>query len=92
ELDGLLEVEEAEAGMHVVGWLAPHISEASASREAARMHIEAIGLSAYAMRPLPRAGLVLGFAGLDEAVLVDGIAGLRQALLRADGHRPTSTT
>ena len=62
ELDGLLEVAPAEAGMHLVAWLPQGLSDKKASTLAARYRIEAAPLSAYAATPRARGALVLGYA------------------------------
>ncbi len=80
ELTGLLEVKPAQAGMHIVGWLPPHITDTAASQRAAALGVEVPALSAYALKPYPRGGLLLGYAGYNQAQIVAGISQLKAAL------------
>ncbi|HEX8772666.1 MAG TPA: PLP-dependent aminotransferase family protein [Pyrinomonadaceae bacterium] len=80
ELKGLLEVKEAEAGMHLVGWLPEGVSDKGASEEAARYGVEAAPLSAYSSHSLHRGGLVLGYTALNSRQIREGVRRLAQAL------------
>jgi GntR family transcriptional regulator/MocR family aminotransferase len=77
---GWLEVEGAEAGLHLAAWLPPGIDDQEASRLAAEQGIEALPLSAYSLCRLPRGGLMLGYAAFTPAELAEGVAALREAL------------
>ncbi len=80
-LKGKLEIEPAEAGMHLVGWLPERVSDKEASEKAARHGIEAAPLSAYSTNPLStRGALVLGYTGVNEKQIKDGIRQLAKAL------------
>jgi GntR family transcriptional regulator/MocR family aminotransferase len=68
-LDGMLELGPAEAGMHVLGWLAAGVDDARASAALAEAGVEAPPLSRYALRPLQRGGLLLGYAGFSDRAL-----------------------
>lgn len=80
ELAGLLEVPPAQAGMHLVGWLPPHISDMAASQRAAALGVEVPALSAYTLKPYPRGGLLLGYAGYNQSQITTGISQLKAAL------------
>jgi len=80
ELDGVLEVRPAEAGMHLVGWLAPNADDEHASRLAADHGVDAIALSTFSLRRRGRPGLVLGYAGIPEPAIRDGVRLLALAL------------
>ena len=80
DLKGLLEVAPAEAGMHLVGWLPNKTSDKAASDKAARYGVEASPLSAYSTKPLPRGGLVLGYAAVNARQINTGVRRLAQAL------------
>ena len=73
EFDGLLEVRDTEAGMHFVGWLPKGADDAYISSEAAKAGFHVMPVSAFAIAPLPRAGLLLGFAGFPKPVIRKGI-------------------
>ena len=47
ELSGLLEIQESEAGMHLVGWLPPGVSDTEAARVASAHNVLALPLSAF---------------------------------------------
>lgn len=85
-LNGLLELRPAEAGMNLVGWLPPGVDDRVAARAAERAGLYAPPLSRYAVRPLTRGGLVLGYTGLPDERIV---AGVRQL---ADALRPLART
>ncbi len=80
ELQGRLEISPAEAGMHLVGWLPPKISDQEASARAARHGVQAAPLSAYSTKPSSGGGLVLGYAGFNAAEIKNGARRLSQAL------------
>lgn len=79
-LAGVLEVEAAAAGMHLVGKLPPGVDDIEVARRAAAAGIVAAPLSAYALRPLERGGLMLGYAAFDEATLRAAVERLRRIL------------
>jgi GntR family transcriptional regulator/MocR family aminotransferase len=79
-LQGLLEVAPAEAGMHLVGWLQPKTNDKAASAKAATYGVEAAPLAAYSISPLPRGGLVLGYAAVNAQQIKTGVRRLAQAL------------
>jgi GntR family transcriptional regulator / MocR family aminotransferase len=80
ELSGLLEVEEREAGMHLIGWLPPGVDDRQASNAAWRYNLIARPLSATSLRSLGRGALVLGYTGFNEQQLRLGVRRLRIAL------------
>ncbi len=61
-LGGLLDVHAPEAGMRLVGWLPPEKDDRRAADLAAGVGIEVAPLSRYSLEPLPRGGLLFGFA------------------------------
>jgi GntR family transcriptional regulator / MocR family aminotransferase len=80
ELEGLMEVAPAEAGMHLVGWLPKNVNDKAASEKAARYGVEAAPVSAYSANVLPRGGLALGYAGVNSRQIKDGVRRLARAL------------
>jgi GntR family transcriptional regulator/MocR family aminotransferase len=71
-LAGLLEVEEAEAGMQLVGWLPEGVDDQAISTRLRQHDIVAAPLSVhYLGEPPPRRGLVLGFGGYSERQMAD---------------------
>ena len=80
DLDGLLEVSPARAGMHLVAWLPQGVSDRNASTKAARYGVEAAPLSVYAATPRTRGALVLGYAAVNAKEIRAGVRKLAQAL------------
>jgi GntR family transcriptional regulator/MocR family aminotransferase len=80
ELEGLLDVRAAEAGMHLVGWLPEGIDDVCASRQAAAHGVEAPPLSLYSLAPLRRGGLLLGYTAVGEKEILEGVRRLAKAL------------
>lgn len=81
ELGGLLEVESEEVGMHLLGWLPDGMIDVSASRKAAAHGVDAAPLSAYKIESTPRNALLLGYAGINEGEIEEGVQRLARALL-----------
>jgi GntR family transcriptional regulator/MocR family aminotransferase len=83
ELGDAVQVTGANAGLHVVAWLRDvRPGELRTLRDLAARRDVGIHLLApfYAMRPR-RAGIMLGYAALDEAAITEGVRRLAQALL-----------
>ena len=81
EAAGLLQVERAETGLHVLAWLPPGVDDQAASAAAIAHGVEAAALSSYrAAGPGGRGGLVLGYGGLRPKEIVTGMRALVQAL------------
>jgi GntR family transcriptional regulator / MocR family aminotransferase len=79
-LGGLLEVHLPEAGMHLVGWLPPGKDDQRAAELAAGAGIEVIAISRYCLEPLPRGGLVFGYASANEEATASGVKRLAAVL------------
>jgi GntR family transcriptional regulator/MocR family aminotransferase len=81
-LDGHVEVTAAHAGLHLIGWLRDGVDDARVAARAAAHGVEAQPLSAHAMQPYGRAGLLLGYAATPEPDIVAGVRRLAAALSR----------
>jgi GntR family transcriptional regulator/MocR family aminotransferase len=80
-LDGLLEVEPAESGMHVIGWLPEGVDDREVSAQAEAAGIETTPLSRYYLgAPPARGALLLGFSAFSEPQLAAAIARLATVL------------
>ena len=90
EFGGLLEVRDTQAGMHFVGWLPPGSDDAYISAEAAKSGFHVMPVSGFAITPLRRAGLLLGFAGFPPPVITKGIRELATIVRTCLGARPFS--
>lgn len=80
-LGGFLEVQPVDAGMHLIGWLAPELDDAAIASGLASQQIYTYALSDYCMRRYLRPGLLIGFAGTPEEQAGAKVAGLAQALI-----------
>ena len=84
ELEGLLEVRPAEAGMHLVGRLPGDTDDHGAAERARSRGVEAPALSLYGAGPNGERGLLLGYAAVAESEIRHGVRRLAEAL-RNDG-------
>ncbi|HET8650527.1 MAG TPA: PLP-dependent aminotransferase family protein [Gemmatimonadales bacterium] len=80
QLAGLIELEGIEAGLQTTGWLCGGIDGDTAANAAAKRDVEVVPLGRYARRPMPRAGLQLGFAAVDPIEIRRGVRELAAAL------------
>ena len=83
ELAGLLRVEPARTGMHVVGWLPEHFDDQSVAAAAFEAGLETPALSTFCTERVLPPGLVLGFAAVDEKAIRSAVTRLAQVLERA---------
>ena len=79
ELGGLLDVPPSEAGMTLVGWLQSGIQAAEAFQAAKAHDVHVTAISGFAALPA-RPALLLGYAGVRDWEIVEGVGRLRKAL------------
>jgi len=65
-LDGHIELQFSQTGLHSVGWLQSHADDAEVASRAAQVGVRANALSAYCTRRKMAPGLLLGYAGFPE--------------------------
>ncbi|MEW6733207.1 MAG: PLP-dependent aminotransferase family protein [Acidobacteriota bacterium] len=80
ELGGLLEIEEHEAGMHLVGWLPEDKNDRSVARAASLHDVIAVPLSIFSLQPITRGALILGYTAFNEQEIRTGVHRLKTAL------------
>jgi GntR family transcriptional regulator/MocR family aminotransferase len=80
ECGGLLEVRMPETGMHVVGWLAPGLDDRMAAQRANGDGIGVLPLAAFAIEPLRRGGLLLGYGAVREGGMGAAVRRLARAI------------
>ncbi len=80
ELAGVLELAPQEAGLHVVGWLPAGVDDRLVAERAAEHGVGVLPISAFAMEPLPRGGILLGYAALDEHAIREAVRHLATVL------------
>src|SRR5580700_1333792 len=77
QMEDMLHVIGAEAGMHLVALLPRGTNDVAISRKAAQKGISAIPLSTCYLKPPTRGGLILGYGGANAHQIHDGISKLR---------------
>lgn len=82
-LGGLLDVGPEAAGMHLIGRLAEHQDDVSASDAVARVGVEAEALSSLSVESRGR-GLLLGYTGVTDIEIEAGVAAIAEALSGLD--------
>jgi GntR family transcriptional regulator / MocR family aminotransferase len=85
ELSGLLEMQESEAGMHLIGWLPPEVSDMETARVASKHNVLSLPLSAFSLKPVTRGALMLGYTAFCEREIRAGVRRLRTALAEVQG-------
>jgi len=81
ELTELLQVEKADAGMHIVGWLNDGVSDKAVSAEGRKRGLRIAAVSDYSVNPLPRGGIILGYTAFNRNEITNGVKLLRECLL-----------
>ena len=77
---GLLESSPAGTGMYLVAWLPPSLDDCLAVQAAAARNVDSVALSTFALRPLPRGALVLGYSGYEIGAIRRAVGQLAAAL------------
>ena len=80
DLEGLLEINPARAGMQLIGWLPKGANDQDVSRRAARAGIDVRPLSFYCMEARLRPGLLIGYTGISVPAIRLGIRKLSRVL------------
>lgn len=85
DLDGLIRIEPAGTGMHVVGWLLRPGTDAEVmAKRSLERGLELRALSRYCLRAELPPALVLGFAAVPPRELISGVRALRAVLQGID--------
>jgi GntR family transcriptional regulator/MocR family aminotransferase len=82
ELEGVLRIEPARTGMHVIGWLPQDFDDQSVAAAAFEAGLEAPALSTFCTERVLPPALVLGFAAIDEKTIRSAVTRLAQVLER----------
>jgi GntR family transcriptional regulator / MocR family aminotransferase len=80
ECGDLLNVRLPETGMHAVGWLPEGVDDRIVARRANLDGIGVLPLSAFAIEPLRRGGLLLGYGGVPEGEMHGAVRRLARAI------------
>ncbi len=76
-----MSVAPARAGLHLIGWLPEGADDGMAATRAAVQGVEAQPLSAHAVEPYERPGLLLGYAATPKPEIITGVRRLAASLL-----------
>lgn len=93
EMEGLLDVEPAAAGLHLLGWLPEGSDDRQASRACIERGVQTQPLSAFALgEHYRRGGLILGYAPFNERETRAAVRVLSEALrgVQRAGRRKAS--
>lgn len=77
-----LEIQVPTAGLHCIGWLPPEIDIQALLQTAPQHRLELTPVSDFCIEPLPRPGLLLGYAGFNAAEINSGMRRLAALLHR----------
>jgi GntR family transcriptional regulator / MocR family aminotransferase len=80
KLNGLIDIEKADAGMHLVGRLPETIPDVSVAASAAEQNLLVAPLSSYAAPRTKLNGLILGYTGFNEKQIARGVDKLAKVL------------
>jgi GntR family transcriptional regulator/MocR family aminotransferase len=89
QLGGLLEVEKADAGMHLVGWLPEGVSDVELSKKAAERGLKLSAVSEYYQVKPVRGGFILGYTAFDERQIKEGVKIIKEVLSGKAAIDPT---
>ena len=87
ELDDVLDVQPADAGMHLIAYLRSDMTGEEAGQLAAALQVTALPLSRFCMEPPPREALLLGYTGFRPPQINRAARQLAQALRRGVEQR-----
>ncbi|WP_226893328.1 MocR-like pyridoxine biosynthesis transcription factor PdxR [Nisaea sediminum] len=91
QLDGLLTVKPTDTGLHTTGRLASGLAENAVAEAANDAGITVTPFGRYAMTPLDKTGLVLGFSGVPPEDIEQGVRGLARILEAEQAKRQTAS-
>jgi GntR family transcriptional regulator/MocR family aminotransferase len=81
-LGNFMEIKPVNAGMHLIGWLAPELDDDAIAKELAHHQIHTYALSDYCLQRYLPPGLLIGFAGTPVEQARDKVEALAQALIK----------
>ena len=87
-LAGLLDVQSATAGLHLVGWLPDDCDDEAVAQKLLKIGIDTPSLASFAITPLSRKGLVIGYAAIPRNEIVGAVKRMGQVLAGIDGAAP----
>lgn len=79
-LKGLVKVKKAEAGMHLVGWLAENLDDREISKRAANENLQIMPISHYFSKRISPGGLILGYTAFNKKQIKEGVKKLAEII------------
>lgn len=79
-LNNLLEVEKADAGMHLVGWLPEGVNDQKIAKRALTQNLKISPLTSYFTNKPKRGGFILGYTAFDEKQTKAAVKKLKEIL------------
>lgn len=86
KLRGAVGIAPSDAGMNLVIWLPPHLDDRVIAEAAKTVNLDLFPLSTVTMARHRRPGLLLGFGGIHDDEIRDGVEKLERVLRPADVH------
>ncbi|MBX3082095.1 MAG: PLP-dependent aminotransferase family protein [Anaerolineae bacterium] len=80
ELGGLIQLGTSDAGMHICGYLPPHMDDFAVAEAAEQHGIEVLPLSEFYLGPTQQHGLILGYTGISPDYIRVGVQTLAKVL------------
>ena len=87
---GELELHESEGGMSRVVWLPPNTDDRACALAMAGVNLQSLPVSSYTLDEPHRPGLVLGFTGIDEQEIDQGVRRMIEAIRPLFGRAATA--
>jgi GntR family transcriptional regulator/MocR family aminotransferase len=87
ELAGAVDIDTADNGLHLVGWLKSNLDDQVLARAAAGEGVDVWPLSLHTMRGDIPPAVLLGYANLSSHDIRCGVAGLARAVHRVSARR-----
>ncbi len=81
-LGSRVEIVPSDAGMNLTVWLQPHLDDRLVAKEARRVDLDLLPVSVLTLTPGRRPGLLLGFSGIQEREILEGVDKLDRVLRR----------
>jgi GntR family transcriptional regulator / MocR family aminotransferase len=72
--------DNGSVGMYLVAWLPRNVDDRAAARIASAAGIDVVPLSSFALRKLPRSGLLLGYSAYDAKIIPEAAQRLCRSL------------
>lgn len=79
-LNGLIKIEKADAGLHLVGWLPENISDKKVAERARAKNLTIAAVSDHYIGNTSRNGLIFGYTAFSEKQIEGGIKELKKIL------------